>query len=314
MMKWFLALITALVLSAPLCAQAQFPSQREWGSTSGGSANAQTVTVPNYNQLEVGVPIRFIAGFTNTSAATLNVNGTGPVAINKAASAGLVALTGHEIVAAQTAIVIYDGTVFELIAPAVSPPSCPDIAGNHLNYVTGTGTTCGTSGTGLTLLNTLTASNSATLSDTTSFTSSYNEYELVFENILPANQNIACEIQVHSGGGFKNTSYLTSQVYGAGGAPSGDTSTAYVSCNAAHAFNDNSAAGISGKITVVKPSGTSVAKMWFGQFAHTNSAVNGMYVVTVNGYWNNTAAVDGFQVLMSSGNITSGTIKIYGIQ
>jgi len=32
------------------------------------------------------------------------------------------------------------------------------------------------------------------------------------------------------------------------------------------------------------------------------------------GYWNANGAVDGFQVLFSSGSITSGTIKIYGIQ
>ena len=34
----------------------------------------------------------------------------------------------------------------------------------------------------------------------------------------------------------------------------------------------------------------------------------------IGGMWNNNAAVDGFQFLMSSGNITRGTIKIYGIQ
>ena len=35
---------------------------------------------------------------------------------------------------------------------------------------------------------------------------------------------------------------------------------------------------------------------------------------TVNRAWNNTAAIDGFQVLFSSGNITSGVVKMYGIQ
>ena len=32
------------------------------------------------------------------------------------------------------------------------------------------------------------------------------------------------------------------------------------------------------------------------------------------GYWNTAGVVDGFQVLMDSGNLTSGQILIYGIQ
>jgi hypothetical protein len=46
------------------------------------------------------------------------------------------------------------------------------------------GSSCGTSA--MVLLNTLTASNSATLSDTSSLTATYPIYEIVFENIVPA--------------------------------------------------------------------------------------------------------------------------------
>jgi hypothetical protein len=35
---------------------------------------------------------------------------------------------------------------------------------------------------------------------------------------------------------------------------------------------------------------------------------------SVSGYWNTAAAVDGFQVLMDSGNLTSGSILVYGVQ
>src|SRR5690348_10699019 len=60
-----------------------------------------------------------------------------------------------------------------------------------------------------TLLNTLTASASASLSDTTSLTSTYSEYEIVFANLIPATNNDTCSFLVHSGGAFKSTGYLT---------------------------------------------------------------------------------------------------------
>jgi hypothetical protein len=47
--------------------------------------------------------------------------------------------------------------------------------------------------------------------------------------------------------------------------------------------------------------------------ATTAPALTGI-VDTVNGMWNNTSAIDGSQVLFSSGNVTSGTIEICCIQ
>jgi hypothetical protein len=52
--------------------------------------------------------------------------------------------------------------------------------------------------------------------------------------------------------------------------------------------------------------------MWHGLIAYSGSTVSAFS--NVSGIWNSTAAVDGFQVLFSSGNITSGVIKIHGIQ
>ena len=92
--------------------------KRDWNRshptvTSGGAANAQTLTYgaapAGYFQ---GQRFCFIAGFTNTGAATLNVNGIGARAIQLAAAA----LTGGEIVAGQMVTVAYDGTQFQITA------------------------------------------------------------------------------------------------------------------------------------------------------------------------------------------------------
>jgi hypothetical protein len=55
------------------------------------------------------------------------------------------------------------------------------------------------------LLNTMTAANSATLSDTTSLTCAFTSYEIVFENLIPATASATAELQVHSGGSFQAT-------------------------------------------------------------------------------------------------------------
>lgn len=97
-------------------AQAQFTEQRAWGGTATGTANAQVVALANY-ALNVGVPIRYVASATNTSTTTLNINATGAVAVKRVtANVGVQDLVGGEIITGQIVTVIYDGTVYKLIA------------------------------------------------------------------------------------------------------------------------------------------------------------------------------------------------------
>lgn len=114
-MKKALFALLAFLFIAP--AWAQFADQRQYAASTGGSANAQTVAVPNY-ALDIGVAINFRASFTNNAATTLNVNGQGAVAVKKQTATGLAALTGGEIVSGQIAQVFFDGAQFELINSA----------------------------------------------------------------------------------------------------------------------------------------------------------------------------------------------------
>ena len=160
---------------------------------------------------------------------------------------------------------------------------------------------------GWVLLATLTASNSATLSDTTHITSSYNDYMLVFTNILPVTNAVNCEIQVHSGGSFQTTTYLSNEIRGTGSAVASSTQSTFVGCSGTTGTG-NTSGGISGETVLYNASQTSSPKNWVGHF---NSP--GLQLSLNGGAWNGgNGAIDGFQVLMSSGNITSGTIKIYG--
>jgi microcystin-dependent protein len=78
--------------------------------TSGGSANAQTATLPNATAIPVGVPLEFKPGATNTGPATLNINSIGNVAVLRWQPSGFVALSGGELQSGQLTTIEYDGT------------------------------------------------------------------------------------------------------------------------------------------------------------------------------------------------------------
>jgi len=163
------------------------------------------------------------------------------------------------------------------------------------------------------LLNTLTASNSATLSDTTSLTSTYNYYQIEFENLLPATNSVTLELQVHSGGTFQTTTYVSTVVRGNGAGVGAQSSTTFVDLTVQTGVA-NTGPGMSGRILVYNPSGASTPKIFTGVLStfSTNSSAE---VAMISGWWNGgNGAVDGFQVLASTGNLTSGVIRIYGVK
>ena len=121
--------IAMMILVAPFC------------GTSGGSANAQTLTptVP-ITAYEAGQTFRFIAGFTNTAAATLNVSAIGPIAFRRATAAGPVALTGGEIVVGNEIEAMYDGTHMQILsASTVVNPTVMKKGTNAGNYSSASG-------------------------------------------------------------------------------------------------------------------------------------------------------------------------------
>lgn len=79
-----------------------------WGGTSGGTANAQTVSVSTFTGVN-GQTFYFMAGATNTGALTLTVNGS-TYAVVKDVATGPSFLTGGEVVVNNIIGVTYDST------------------------------------------------------------------------------------------------------------------------------------------------------------------------------------------------------------
>jgi hypothetical protein len=165
-------------------------------------------------------------------------------------------------------------------------------------------------------LATLTASNSASLSDTTYITGTYTSYLLIFQNIVPATNEKILQLQIHSGGAFKATGYLTGGNWTTNVTNAVQSVTTYIPLtfptDASAVALANAAPGFSGKLIITNPSANALC-MISGEVAYLNG--NGNPITgQINGYWNTAGIVDGFQVLMDSGNITSGQIIIYGIR
>lgn len=103
-------------------ARTQYPSIGQiqdggvvWGGTSGGSANAQTISLsPAITAYAAGQTFAFIAGFTNTDTCTLNVNSVGAITLKRNGQA----LGGGEVMAGQVVVVAYDGSSFAMLNPS----------------------------------------------------------------------------------------------------------------------------------------------------------------------------------------------------
>ncbi len=187
-------------------------------------------------------------------------------------------------------------------------------AGQHL-VTNGAGANPAWKSGGWTLLATLTASDSATLSDTTSLTSAYSEYEIEFANVLPATASQGLILQVNSGG-VQNSSYVShANAFGGNSATpiSGLlTSGVPIGTQATYVPTNTGTTGLNGFCRIRNPASTSVVKMVFGQIAGI-TAGGIVYASNFSGFWNGgTGAITGFQVAFASGNIASGTVKIYG--
>lgn len=88
-----------------------------WCGTSGGTANALTLTAsPVPGGYVAGQAFRFIAGNSNTGAATVNVNSLGA----KTIQSGGAALASGDITAGRTYTIVYDGTNFQIGAQALA--------------------------------------------------------------------------------------------------------------------------------------------------------------------------------------------------
>ena len=179
------------------------------------------------------------------------------------------------------------------------------------------------SGGALNLISTQTASSSSTISFTSGLDSTYKEYIFKFIDIHPSadSEDFTFNMSVDSGSNYNVTK--TTTFFDARHGEDGSDAVLAYSANrdlaqstnfqmlAREIGNDNDQT-TSGTLHLFDPSSTTFVKHFisnFNSYYSENFAMN-HYVA---GYGNTTSAVDAVQFKMSSGNIDSGTIKLYGV-
>ena len=179
------------------------------------------------------------------------------------------------------------------------------------------------SGGALNLISTQTASSSSTIDFTSGIDSTYKEYIFKFYDIHPATDGTDFSFQVETGTNTDYNQTITSTyfrarhdeddsgtqlVYATGNDLAQSTSFQII---AGDIGNDNDQS-YSGKLHLFNPSSTTFVKHFIssGNEARNDDRTANNFVA---GYINDTTAITRIRFKMASGNIDSGTIKMYGV-
>ena len=181
----------------------------------------------------------------------------------------------------------------------------------------------GVGGGSLNLISTQTASSSSTISFTSGIDSTYKEYVFKFYDIHPASDNVTFQVNFRDGSTAYDATKTTTFFRAYHLEDDSGTALEYVTAQdlqqsavtyqslteGTGADNDQSCTGT---LHLFDPSNTTFVKHFIANVNNAH-AVNMSENLYVAGYANVTAAIDGVQFKFSSGNIDSGTIKLYGV-
>jgi hypothetical protein len=159
------------------------------------------------------------------------------------------------------------------------------------------------------------ASASAQLDFTGFVSATYDEYEFEIVDIVMATDNVNLLMRMSTNGGSSYAAGASDYAYAlnqstnafSGGVGSNGTTSIDVSGGIDNAANNS----VNGSAKLFKPGGSGHKNVTFQTSGIKND--NNFYAVTGAGRYKSTTAVDAIRFLASSGNITSGVIRVYGI-
>ena len=168
-----------------------------------------------------------------------------------------------------------------------------------------------------------TASSSASISFTSGIDSTYKEYVFYFVNIHPATDAVKFQFNLSTDGGStyavtKTTTFFRARHREDDVVTSLDYKTANDLAQSTSdqilddGLGNDSDQALSGSLTLFNPSSTTFVKHFISdinEIQDNDMSLRGF----VAGYANTTSAIDGVKFQMSSGNIDSGDILLYGV-
>jgi len=175
-------------------------------------------------------------------------------------------------------------------------------------------------GGGLTFIISHAASASASIDFPDCITSTYNNYVVLFENIIPTSNGAAIRMRVSTNGGStydSGANYNYTYIY----TKTNDTAVQFAGSEGNTQFaltrevsNASTATGMNGSITLSNPLSAARHKAYEGKSTYFNSADSKFYKADLSGYYASATAVNAFQILPDSSTLASGTAYCYGYQ
>jgi len=175
----------------------------------------------------------------------------------------------------------------------------------------------------LVLLQTLTASSSATLSFTSGIDNTYQSYVFKFINLHPETNSASFTFNgsIDNGSNYNvvKTTTLFQAYHNEGDSNANlEYETGYDLAQSTGyqilfpAVGSDADQSCNGSLTLFDPSSTTFVKHFMASGSVYNASDYNYQTYTA-GYFNTTSAIDAIQFKMNSGNIDSGTIKMYGV-
>ncbi len=212
-----------------------------------------------------------------------------------------------------------------IVAPEVKVNTVKDAGGNTLWVSNGSGTLSSVSGFGgaLNLLSTQTISGAASASITSGIDGTYKEYIIKWINLHPVTDGTWFQWQASTDGGSNYNTTCTSTIFtaqhkedGSGGQINYNTgqdaaqSTGYIYTSGSYGNVADEAGCIN--LHLFNPASTTYVKNWYLEDQHLQGDQWSMNIFTA-GYFNTTSAINAVSFKFESGNIDSGTLKLYGV-
>lgn len=229
------------------------------------------------------------------------------------AAAATIDLTGDTGSASSIGDVTFEGT------GGIATTVTDDGGGAGTVTIDGSGISSGGGGA-LVLLEQHTASSSATLDFTTAISSTYDQYVIELLHVIPATDNVFFYMRCSTDGG---SSYDSTGIYdvmsfytstSGSAAAAGTTGADLTAFRIADGVGNDAGWGVTGTIKLTSPLDTASYKtvvgdgawLYFGESTHP-------YRFGFAAAYRNLSAVNAIRFLFASGNIASGTIRVYGI-
>lgn len=260
-----------------------------WATGVAGTNTLTATLTPAPTALTAGMVVRFIPANANTGAVTLNLNGLGGIAVRRTISGFPADLTGGELQPGVVAELFYTGVQFQLV---LEP--------------------------GLHILGTATAASSSSINFTNANilgNTLFDDFELRFNNLLPATSGVGLWFRVSQGGVFQNgaTDYRWERNTLAGGANTAANGTGGSQIVLAGGLSNSAARGAQGIVRFSRTGNAGELKFfrWEVDFF---DGTNLNHVTGGGMFQTNSNAIDGVQLFTSAGVLTTGNATLSAIR